>query len=524
MTATPARPTVLCILDGWGERAPAPDNAIALAHKPNWDRLVATCPRGTLNASEEHVGLPRGQMGNSEVGHMNIGAGRVVMQDLPRIDRAILDGTLAENPRLLRFLDRLEELGGTCHLLGLVSPGGVHGHQAHLAAVTRIVSGRGIKVAIHAFLDGRDTPPQSAREYLSALDALVGDLPGVSIATLCGRFYAMDRNQHWGRIEAAYDAIVDGKGLAHSDPLEAIDAAYERGETDEFILPSVSRHYRGVHDGDGVLMTNFRADRARQILEALLDPEFGGFRRKHVVRFGATLGMVEYSYKLSRLIAALFPSETLHNTLGAVVSSAGMTQLRIAETEKYAHVTFFFNGGREEVYPGEDRILVPSPAVRTYDLKPEMSAFEVTDKLCEAIRSGAYDFITVNFANGDMVGHTGDLKAAIRAIEALDLCIGRVEQAVRLVGGALLITADHGNAEMMLDPESAAAHTAHTLNIVPIVLVNGPRGVATLSHGRLADIAPTVLSLLAVPQPDDMTGQSLLRFAVEQPQRRSASA
>lgn len=515
------RPVVLCILDGWGERPAAPDNAIGLARKPNWDRLLATCPRGTLNASETFVGLPSGQMGNSEVGHMNIGAGRVVMQDLPRIDAAFADGSLAAKPEMAAFIAKMRETGGTCHLLGLVSPGGVHSHQAHVAGLARILGERGIKVAIHAFLDGRDCPPQSAVLYLEQLAKAISGLKGVSIATLIGRFYAMDRDKRWDRVQACYDAIVDAVGTAGSDAGTALTTAYDQGDTDEFVRPAILGGYAGAKNGDGLLMANFRADRAREILDALVEPEFDGFKRKRVVSFQAALGMVDYSDSLSQRLGVLFQPEKIEHTLGSEIAASGLRQLRIAETEKYAHVTFFLNGGREALFAGEDRIMIPSPRVRTYDLQPEMSAFEVTDRLVEAISSRKYDFIAVNYANGDMVGHTGDVKAATRAIEALDTCIGQICDAIDVAGGCLLITADHGNVETMVNPETGAPHTAHTLNLVPAILVNGPDEVAKLGNGRLADIAPTVLQLMNLKQPSVMTGTSLLQLVAE-PRRRAS--
>ncbi len=510
------RPVVLCVLDGWGASTDGPDNAIALAHTPNWDRFVSTSPHALLDASELDVGLPPGQMGNSEVGHMNIGGGRVVLQDLPRIDRAIAEGTLAHNQALADFTARLKASGGACHLMGLLSPGGVHAHQAHLAALANFLVAAGVPVGIHAFLDGRDTPPSSARGYLERFLAEIAPAgAGARIATISGRYYAMDRDKRWERVALAYRALVDGQGERARDPLSAVDAAYVRGESDEFVKPTVIAGYPGMAEGDGVLMGNFRADRVREILSALLDPDFAGFPRPHTIRFAAALGMVEYSEHLNQFLATLFPPQDMADTLGELVAKAGMTQLRIAETEKYAHVTFFFNGGEEREFPGESRILVPSPKVATYDLKPEMSAFEVTDRLVEAIATGAFDFIVVNYANTDMVGHTGDLSAAIKAVEAVDRCLGRLAEAVGRVGGTLLITSDHGNAEMMRDTGTGQAHTAHTLNRVPIVLVHAPTGVTKLSDGRLADVAPTLLDLLRLPQPQAMTGRSLIAPATE---------
>jgi 2,3-bisphosphoglycerate-independent phosphoglycerate mutase len=504
------RPVVLCILDGWGARADGPDNAIALADTPHWDRFCASSPYALLDASEHEVGLPAGQMGNSEVGHMNIGGGRVVLQDLPRIDRAIEDGSLAKNPALADFIVKLKTSGGACHLMGLLSPGGVHSHQAHLAALANIVTGSGVPVRVHAFLDGRDTPPSSARGYIEQFLADVAPAGArAAIATVCGRYYAMDRDKRWERVALAWRALVDAEGERAQSALAAVDGAYARGETDEFVKPTVIDGHAGMKDGDGVLMANFRADRAREILLALLDPEFAGFRRPRMVRFSAALGMVEYSTQLNQFLATLFPPQDTADTLGEVVSQAGLKQLRIAETEKYAHVTFFFNGGEEREFPGETRIMVPSPKVATYDLKPEMSAYEVTDRLVEALESGAFDFVVVNYANTDMVGHTGDLGAAIKAVEAVDRCLGRLADAVGRAGGVLLVTSDHGNAEMMQDTGTGQAHTAHTLNRVPVMLVHAPPG-AKLRDGRLADIAPTVLGLMGLPQPAAMTGRSLL--------------
>ncbi len=504
------RPVVLCILDGWGVRAEREANAIELARTPVWHRLVAECPHGELEASESFVGLPAGQMGNSEVGHMNIGAGRVVMQDLPRIDQALADGSLARDPTLARFIARLKASGGACHLMGLMSPGGVHSHQSHIAGLARLIAAHGITVRVHAFLDGRDTPPKSALDYLDMFGRDVAGAAGIGIATVAGRFFAMDRDKRWDRVSAAYAALVEADGERAQGAREAVERGYARGETDEFVQPTVIDGYAGIADGDGLVMANFRADRAREILGALLDPGFDGFARTRVPRFAAALGMVEYSTALNRFHDVLFPSIALDNTMGQIVSRAGLTQLRIAETEKYAHVTFFFNGGEETVFPGEERILIPSPKVKTYDLKPDMAAPEVTDKLVEAIASGRFDFIVVNYANTDMVGHTGDLAAAIKAVETVDACLGRLASAVTTAGGTLLITADHGNAELMVDPQTHQPHTAHTLDRVTAILVNGPAGVAGLAHGRLADIAPTLVALMGLTQPADMTGRSLL--------------
>ncbi|MBX6322089.1 MAG: 2,3-bisphosphoglycerate-independent phosphoglycerate mutase [Rhodospirillaceae bacterium] len=504
------RPVVLCILDGWGHRDNGADNAIDKAKAPVWKRLTRTCPHALLQASESFVGLPSGQMGNSEVGHMNIGAGRVVMQDLPRIDEAFATGAVASNPRFRDLVARLKASSGRCHLMGLMSPGGVHSHQKHIEGLALLLAKAGVPVVVHAFLDGRDTPPQSARGYMEGFLGAVAGLPGIALGVVSGRYYVMDRDRRWDRVALAYDALVDAHGLAAPDALAAIDAAYGRGETDEFVKPTVVAGYAGMRDGDGVLCANFRADRVREILSALLDPAFEGFVRKRTVRFAAAAGLTEYSKELDRLLLTLFEPQELKEVLGEVVSAAGLKQLRIAETEKYAHVTFFLNGGEERQYPGEERILVPSPKVATYDLKPEMSAFEVTDRLVEAIDSGRFDLVVVNYANGDMVGHSGVLEAAIRAVEAVDACLGRLEEAVRRAGGALIITADHGNAEMMVDPVTGAPHTAHTLNPVPVLVVNAPAWVMGLRNGRLSDIAPTVLALLGLPQPEAMTGRSLI--------------
>ena len=511
MTGTIPRPVVLCILDGWGYRPEREDNAIALANTPTWDGLLADSPHALLGTSGLEVGLPAGQMGNSEVGHMNLGAGRVVMQDLPRIDQAVADGSLAANPRLQAFIAALRASGGTAHLLGLLSPGGVHAHQDHMAALARILAAAGLPVRVHAFLDGRDTPPASARGFVARFAADIA-ASGARIATLCGRYYAMDRDKRWDRVSLAWQAMVEGKGEPAADADAAIAASYAAGKTDEFVLPAVLEGYAGMRDGDGLLMANFRADRAREILTSLVDPAFDGFARPRLPAFAARLGMAEYSTALAPFFPALFPPESLSRILGEVVSEAGLRQLRIAETEKYAHVTFFFNGGREQVYPGEDRILIDSPKVATYDLQPEMSAPAVTDKLTAAVRSGTYDLVVVNYANGDMVGHTGILPAAIKAAETIDACLTRLVAAVRDAGGSLLITADHGNAELMRDPETGEPYTAHTIGRVPVVLVGGPAGTG-LKDGRLADVAPTLLALLGMPQPAEMTGHSLLARA-----------
>ncbi len=504
------RPVVLCILDGWGHREERADNAIALADTPNWDRLWTAGPRAFLEASEEEVGLPKGQMGNSEVGHMNLGAGRVVLQDLVMIDHAIVEGELERNPAVNELVRTLHRTGGRCHLLGLLSPGGVHSHQDHIAALAAVLSREGVPVEIHAFTDGRDVPPQSAKDQLAEFMADLHGLPGVAVATVTGRYWAMDRDKRWDRVAKAYAALVRAEGERAADPIEAVERSYAAGRHDEFILPTVIDGYQGMRDGDAILMANFRADRAREILAAFVEPDFDGFERGTPPALAAAVGMVEYSTGLARRMTTIFPPKSLTRVLGEVVSEAGLTQLRIAETEKYPHVTFFFNGGEERVYPGEDRILVPSPKVATYDLQPEMSAAEVTDKVVAAVEAGTYDLIVINYANPDMVGHTGILDAAIKAVETVDASIGRLEAAVRARGGVMLITADHGNCELMHDPDTDGPHTAHTLDKVPLVLVNGPAGVTAIRSGRLADVAPTLLDLIGLPKPAEMTGSSLL--------------
>src|SRR5262245_46563791 len=502
------RPVMLVILDGWGWREDAADNAVRLARTPIFSKLWETCPHALLHTSGKDVGLPDGQMGNSEVGHLNIGAGRVVLQDLPRINEAVASGEIAKAPALLKLIETLHKSEGRCHLIGLVSPGGVHSHQDHAAALARILSDAGVPTVVHALTDGRDTPPQAADGYLKAFRAA---LPAsVPIATVCGRYYAMDRDKRWERVAKAYAAIVEADGPRYPDAHAVVKDAYAKQQFDEFIIPAVIGGYAGMRDGDGVLCFNFRADRVREILTAMLDPAFSGFPRKCVVRFAAAVGMAEYSDELNKLMQTIFPPQTFPHILGEVVAAAGRTQLRMAETEKYPHVTYFLNGGREQPYVGEDRIMVPSPKVATYDLQPEMSAPELTAKAVEAIRSGQYDLIVLNYANPDMVGHTGSLPAAIKAVETVDAGLGQIADAVEKSGGALLVTADHGNCELMRDPETGGPHTAHTTNPVPLVIL-GARNRALLADGRLADIAPTLLELMDLPKPSEMTGVSLLR-------------
>ena len=512
VNALNSRPVILCILDGWGDRADADNNAVAIAETPNWDRFSTCYPKAQLKSSALDVGLPAGQMGNSEVGHMNLGAGRIVTQDLPRINAAIEDGSLAAKPELADFIDTLKKSGGVCHLMGLLSPGGVHSHQDHMVELARIVSGYGVSVCLHAFLDGRDTPPKKGRDYLAKFLKDTSGLEGFAVGVVSGRYWAMDRDKRWERIEKAHRAIVTADGMRAHDPLEAIAASYDGDRGDEFVEPTVIGDFTGMADGDGLLMANFRADRTREILAALAHPNFDGFARTVQPAFAARLGMVEYSKDLNALFPALFPAETLSGILGQVVSEAGAKQLRIAETEKYAHVTFFLNGGREEIFDGEERILVPSPKVATYDLQPEMSAQKVTDKLVAAIESSSFDLIVVNYANGDMVGHTGFLQAAVKAAATIDKCLGRLEAAVRKAGGVMLVTADHGNCEEMIDSDTGEPHTQHTLNLVPAFLVNAPAGVRALNNGRLSDVAPTLLDLMGLTQPVEMTGSSLINF------------
>ncbi len=500
----PPRPVILLILDGFGWREEAADNAVVQAATPHFDRLWATCPHAFLRTDGDAVGLPDGQMGNSEVGHLNIGAGRVVRQELARIGAATRDGSLARAPALLNLIAAARHSGGTCHLMGLVSDGGVHAHQDHAAALAAILADAGVPMAVHVFTDGRDTAPQSGGGYVAALQAA---LPrGASVATLSGRYYAMDRDLRWDRVARAWRAIALAEADRYATAEEAVAAGYAQGVTDEFLAPSVIGPYGGVRDGDVLLCFNFRADRVREILAALLDPAFSGFDRPPHPAFAAAAGLTRYSDDLAGRMEALFPPVPLTRILGQVVSDAGRTQLRMAETEKYPHVTYFLNGGEEAPYPGEDRIMVPSPKVATYDLQPEMSAPELTDRAVAAIRSARYDLIVMNYANPDMVGHTGSLSAAIAAVQTVDAGLGRIAQAVAKTGGALLVTADHGNCEMMRDPLTGGPHTAHTTNPVPVLLA----GAATRLHdGRLSDLAPTLLALMGLPQPAEMTGRSL---------------
>ena len=508
MTPQTTRPVMLVILDGFGWREETADNAVRQARKPNFDRLWETCPHAFLTTFGNDAGLPDGQMGNSEAGHQNIGAGRVVLQDLTRVHDAIAGRSILAAPDFARLVASLRRSGGTCHLMGLVSPGGVHAHQDHAAGLADLLREAGIPVALHAFTDGRDTPPQSAGDDLARLRAaLPTDVP---IATVTGRYWVMDRDKNWSRISQAYAAMADAQGPRHPDPQAAIAAAYADGKFDEFVPASVIGDYQGMKDGDGLVCFNFRADRVREILTAFLDPTFDGFSRARIVRFAAALGMTRYSDALAPLMGAVLAPIPLNNVLGQVISDAGRTQLRMAETEKFPHVTYFLNGGRETPYPGEARILVQSPRVATYDLQPEMSSVELTDRALEAIQGEKYDLIVLNFANPDMVGHTGSLPAAIKAVEAVDAGLGRIATAIERQGGALMVTADHGNCEMMKDPETGGPHTSHTTNPVPVLLLGG--GAISIHDGRLADVAPTLLLLMGLTVPKEMTGQPLVRL------------
>ncbi|GHE96945.1 2,3-bisphosphoglycerate-independent phosphoglycerate mutase [Aliiroseovarius zhejiangensis] len=504
---TTPKPVVLCILDGWGLRAQRDYNAPALASTPNFDWLMKNCPHGTLITHGPDVGLPTGQMGNSEVGHTNIGAGRVVAMDLGQIDLAIEDGSFFENEALRAFATKVKAAGGIAHIAGLVSPGGVHSHQDHLVAAAKALTDAGLSVAIHAITDGRDVPPQSAREQVAAFEAALPN--GARVVTVMGRYFAMDRDNRWDRVSRAFDAMVKGQGAATSSADAAIAAAYDKGETDEFIQPAVIDGFAGMKDGDGLFFINFRADRAREILRAIGEPGFAEFNTGPRPTLSALLGMVEYSDDHNAFMTTCFPKREIVNTLAEWVAKHGKTQFHTAETEKYPHVTFFLNGGKEAPVEGEVRYMADSPKVATYDLQPEMSAAEVTEHFVGAIRD-RFDLIVTNYANPDMVGHTGDLDAAIAACEAVDAGLGQVLAALKEVGGAMIVTADHGNCETMWDDETNGPHTAHTTNLVPVILFGGPEG-ARLADGRLADLAPTVLELMGLAQPAEMTGESLIR-------------
>lgn len=505
------KPRVLLILDGWGFSDSPEHNAIHTAHAPVWKSLWNRGPRTLVATSGMAVGLPDGQMGNSEVGHMTLGAGRVIYQSYTRINKAISDGDFFTNPVYCDAIDKAVRAGGAVHILGLLSPGGVHSHEDHLVAAIQLAAQRGAeRIYLHAFLDGRDTPPKSAAPSIELMEKTFAEVGRGSIASLSGRYYAMDRDKRWERVKPVYDMLTLGEAdQGAASAAVALDVAYGRDETDEFVKPTLIDSDGVVRDGDTVLFMNFRPDRARELTQAFIDDDFTGFERSARPDLSAFVMTTEYSADFA--IPCAFPPEDLSNTFGAYLADRGMTQLRIAETEKYAHVTFFFSGGQEDTFTGEERILVPSPKVATYDLQPEMSAPEVTERLIEAIDSGRFDVVICNFANGDMVGHTGVFEAAVKAVEAVDQCIARIVDAVERAGGECLITADHGNVEQMLDPDSGQPLTSHTTEPVPLIYV-GPRQLRLADGGSLADIAPTLLHLMGLPQPTEMTGRSLALF------------
>ncbi len=508
-------PALLIILDGFGCRKCSTDNAIALASKPNWDNYWRLYPHTLIQASESAVGLPAGQMGNSEVGHLNIGAGRVVYQEFTRIDLAIRDKSFYTNPALKKAVTLAKQNDRALHILGLLSDGGVHSHERHIEAMLAMAAGEGLKkVYLHMFLDGRDTAPKSAEIYLQRLQAKIDELGTGQIATLIGRYYAMDRDRRWQRVQAAFDLITQGKAeFSAPDALSALERAYERGESDEFVKATAivadGATPTRMEDGDSLVFMNFRSDRARQITRPFIEADFNEFPREYRPRLADFCTLTGYSDDFD--VSVAFPPERIHNSFGEYIAQLGLKQLRIAETEKYPHVTFFFNGGEETIYPGEERIMVASPNVATYDLKPEMSAFELTDKLVAAIERQQFDAIVCNYANADMVGHTGDLAATIKAIEALDQCLGRVVPAMLAIGGEILVTADHGNAELMADTSTHQAYTAHTTNLVPLLYI-GKRASHLDDSGALEDISPSLLKIMGVPQPAEMTGKALIRF------------
>jgi len=508
MTHTP-KPLMLIILDGFGHRTDPASNAIHAAEMPVYERLLARYPHGLISASGMDVGLPEGQMGNSEVGHMNLGAGRVLYQDFTRISKAIQEGDFFENPVLCAAVDKAVAADKAVHLLGLLSEGGVHSHQDHLIAMAELAVRRGAKrLYLHAFLDGRDTPPKSAQAPIQALEQAFARLGTGRIASLIGRYYALDRDNRWERIQAAYQLIVDSQAQHQAaSALAAVQAAYARGESDEFVTSTRIGVPVRVEQGDALIFMNFRADRARQLTRAFVEADFTGFTRTRWPQETDFVSLTQYAASLPS--ACAFPPTELNNVLGEYLAKQGKRQLRVAETEKYAHVTFFFSGGREEPFEGEERVLIPSPSVATYDLQPEMSAPKITEQMVEAIKQQRFDLIIANYANGDMVGHTGVFEAAVKAVECLDDCLGRVIEALEQVGGEALITADHGNVEQMQDELSGQAHTAHTCEPVPFIYV-GQRSVRVRAGGVLADVAPTLLRLLDLPQPPEMTGQPLL--------------
>lgn len=504
-----ARPVVLAILDGWGYSESTEHNAIHAAATPNWDRLWKSNAHSWIDTSGIAVGLPSGQMGNSEVGHLNLGAGRVIYQDVTRISKAIEDGDFFENTELLAAIDAAKQDDGALHVIGLLSPGGVHALDEHLFAMVQMATDRGATVYVHALLDGRDMPPRSARESLEKMDALCRKSGKAQIVSIVGRYFAMDRDQRWDRVKQAYDLLTHSEAPYRAgNALTALEAAYARGENDEFVKPTLVGDHVSIRDGDSVVFMNFRADRARELTQALTQENFDGFERQVRPNISRFVCLTQYHADFGLPVA--FGPTRPENVLGKYLADLGMKQLRIAETEKYAHVTFFFNGGEETPYPGEDRVLVPSPRVATYDLQPEMSAPEVTDKLVAAIESGKYDFVVVNYANADMVGHSGKFDAAVKAVEALDECIGRVAAAVNSVDGEMLVTADHGNVEQMYDDATGQAHTAHTTNLVPLLYIG--RKAKLVEGGALSDIAPTVLALMGLNVPKEMTGRTLVEL------------
>ena len=500
-------PLALLILDGWGYREDTTNNAIAMANTPVLDNLFKTKPSTLISGSGLDVGLPDGQMGNSEVGHVNLGAGRVVYQDFTKITKAIGDGTFQTNPVIVTAIESAVKIGKAVHIMGLLSPGGVHSHEEHLFAAIKLAADKGAKaIYLHGFTDGRDTAPRSAKPSIEAAQDLFEELGVGQVASLVGRYFAMDRDSRWERVQQAYDLIISGKAeLAYDSGLEALEAAYERDENDEFVKASVIGGYQGVEDGDAVLFMNFRADRARAMSHAMVDQDFDGFERTKVPN---TQFMMLTEYESNLDVPCAYPPEKLENVMGEWLAKNNKTQLRISETEKFAHVTFFYSGGKEDEYEGEKRILIPSPDVATYDLQPEMNSEKLTDELVAAIKSGDYDAIICNYPNGDMVGHTGKLDAAIKACEAVDHCIGRVVEALQEVGGECLITADHGNAEQMVNPDTGVSHTAHTSEPVPFIYFG--RDAEARTGGTLSDVAPTMLHLMGMEQPSEMTGKTIM--------------
>lgn len=503
-------PTALIILDGWGHRDETDSNAIANANTPTWDHLLKTYPNALIQTSGNAVGLPEGQMGNSEVGHMNLGAGRIVYQNFTRINKDVADGEFFNNKVLCDAIDKAKANGGAVHISGLLSPGGVHSHEDQIFAACEMAVKRGItKLYVHAILDGRDMPPRSAEPSLKALQAKLDELGTGSIATVVGRYYAMDRDNRWERIEPAYVAMTEAKAEYQAENgIAALEAAYARNEDDEFVTATIIGEGGKVEDGDSIIFMNFRPDRAREITRAFVDPEFSGFERNVVPHLADYVMLTEYAADIPASCA--YPPAKLVNGIGEYVSNLGLTQLRIAETEKYAHVTFFFSGGREDLYPGEERILVPSPDVATYDLQPEMNAPELTDKLVEAIKSGKHDLIICNYANGDMVGHTGVYSAAVKAAECIDQCLKRITDAILEVNGECLITADHGNAEQMINPKTGGPLTSHTTGPVDLVYVHNNNDGRTINPGSLCDVSPTLLTMMNLEQPAEMSGTSLI--------------